>query len=88
MNRSILLMASCILAFFGLANGQKATPTQSYYSDPALSPNSQELAFVSGGDIWTAPSGGGEARLLVSHPAAESRPLYSPDGKYLAFAST
>jgi tricorn protease len=88
MNRSILLMASCILAFSGLANGQKATPTQSYYSDPALSPNGQELAFVSGGDIWTAPSGGGEARLLVSHPAAESRPLYSPDGKYLAFAST
>lgn len=61
---------------------------QTYYSDPALSPNGQELAFVSGGDIWTAPAAGGEARLLVSHPAMESRPLYSPDGKKLAFAST
>ncbi|HEX5085970.1 MAG TPA: LpqB family beta-propeller domain-containing protein, partial [Blastocatellia bacterium] len=42
----------------------------------------------SGGDIWTAPVGGGEARLLISHPANESRPLYSPDGKRLAFVST
>jgi Tol biopolymer transport system component len=24
----------------------------------------------------------------VAHPATESRPLYSPDGKYLAFVST
>src|SRR5262249_27428614 len=33
-------------------------------------------------------SSGGEAHLLVSDPATESRPLYSPDGKYLAFVST
>jgi Tol biopolymer transport system component len=31
------------------------------------------------------PAVGGEARLLVSHPANESRPLYSPDGRKLAF---
>src|SRR5262249_48356679 len=54
----------------------------------SVSPGGSEIAFVSGGDIWTAPVGGGEARLLVSHPASESRPLYSPDGKRLAFVST
>src|SRR5215475_10950928 len=58
------------------------------FSEPAVSPNRGEIAFVSGGDIWTAPVGGGEARLLVSHPATESRPLYSPDGRRLAFVST
>ena len=57
-------------------------------SEPALSPNHSEIAFISGGDIWTVPSAGGEARLLVSHPATESRPLYSPDGNRLAFVST
>ena len=57
-------------------------------SDPALSPNHSEIAFVSGGDIWTVPFLGGEARLLISHPATESRPLYSPDGTRLAFLST
>jgi Tol biopolymer transport system component/C-terminal processing protease CtpA/Prc len=58
------------------------------FSEPGISPDGREIAFVSGGDIWTVPAGGGEARLLVSHPATESRPLYSPDGKSLAFVST
>ena len=43
---------------------------------------------MAGGDIWTVPTAGGEARLLVAHADNESRPLYSPDGKYLAFGST
>jgi len=58
------------------------------FSDPALSPDGHEIAFASGGDIWTVPSNGGEARLLISDPANESRPLYSPDGTRLAFIST
>ncbi len=57
-------------------------------SEPALSPSGAELAFVSGGDIWTVPAKGGQARLLVTHAATESRPLYSPDGRRLAFVST
>lgn len=43
---------------------------------------------MSGSDLWTVPASGGEAHLLVSGPAEESRPLYSPDGKQLAFVST
>jgi tricorn protease len=58
------------------------------FGDPGLSPDGAEIAFVSGGDIWTVPSAGGEARLLVSHPATESRPVYSPSGDQLAFVST
>lgn len=58
------------------------------YSEPSLAPDRAEIVFVSGGDIWTVPLAGGEAHLLVSNPATESRPLYSPDGKRLAFSST
>ncbi|MCO6509899.1 MAG: PD40 domain-containing protein [Aridibacter famidurans] len=58
-----------------------------YLTEPALSPDGAEIAFVSGGDIWTVPSAGGTARILVSHPATEGRPAYSPDGKKLAFYS-
>jgi tricorn protease len=57
-------------------------------SEPAVSPDGREIAFVSGGDIWTVAASGGEAHLLVTHPATESRPLYSPDGTKLAFVST
>jgi tricorn protease len=58
------------------------------FAEPAISPDRSEIAFASGGDIWTVPVSGGEARLLISHPATESRPLYSPDGRKLAFVST
>ncbi|HKG12593.1 MAG TPA: hypothetical protein VKB12_04620, partial [Pyrinomonadaceae bacterium] len=59
-----------------------------YFYEPSISPDRKEIAFVSGGDIWTVPSEGGEARLLVSHSATESRPLYSPDARRMAFVST
>src|ERR1041384_3341078 len=56
--------------------------------EPSLSPDAKTVVFVSGGDIWSAPASGGDARLLVAHPATEGRPLFSPDGKSLAFTST
>lgn len=57
------------------------------FSEPAIDPDRQAIAFVSGGDIWQVPINGGDATLLVSSPFYDSRPLYSPDGRYLAFES-
>src|SRR5215471_4754847 len=67
---------------------QAPVQPQAYFTDPSISPDGSEIAFVSGGDIWSVAAGGGDAHLLVSHPATESKPLYSPDGKKLAFVST
>lgn len=80
------------LVLVAAASARAQTPTavrpRPLYTEPAISPDRGEIAFVSGGDIWTVPAAGGDAQLLVSHPATESRPLYSPDGRQLAFVST
>src|SRR5215218_6527914 len=79
---SCLVTASAVSA---QSQSPAAVPT---FAEPGISPDHAEIAFASGGDIWTVPTTGGTARLLVSHPASESRPLYSPDGRKLAFIST
>jgi tricorn protease len=80
--QAVLVLAAAMT----LVHGQtKPLPA---LAEPSLAPDRPEVAFVSGGDIWTVPLNGGEARLLVSHPATESRPVYSPDGSSVAFSST
>jgi Tol biopolymer transport system component/C-terminal processing protease CtpA/Prc len=69
------------------AQNDSAVISRAYFTEPAIAPDRSEIAFVSGGDIWAVPAAGGEARLLVSSPANESRPVYAPDGRRLAFVS-
>ena len=67
---------------------QAAAAPRPTLAEPSLSPDGAEIAFVSGGDIWTVPAAGGTASLLVTDPATEGRPFFSPDGRELAFTST
>src|ERR1700747_1842836 len=86
LRRLLFCVVFCWVLLAGTgAMGQAALPS---LSDPAISPDGREIAFVSGGGIWTVAGAGGEAHLLVTHPATESRPMYSPDGGKLAFVST
>ena len=57
-------------------------PTQ-----PGLSPDGKIVAFAWAGDLWCAPTGGGTATRLTAHPGEDKRPVFSPDGKKLAFES-
>ena len=54
---------------------------------PAPSPDGSALAFSWQGDIWIVPAAGGTARRLTVHPAADRTPVWSRDGKTIAFAS-
>ena len=54
-------------------------------AQPAVS--AEYVAFVYAGDVWIAGLAGGPARRLTSHPGEESRPRFSPDGRWLAFSA-
>ncbi|MCA1578150.1 MAG: PDZ domain-containing protein [Acidobacteria bacterium] len=43
------------------------------------------VVFTYAGDLWTAPSSGGSAIRLTSHPGVELFGKFSPDGKWIAF---
>jgi Tol biopolymer transport system component/C-terminal processing protease CtpA/Prc len=83
------IFVTVVVATCAAAQAQRAaiTPLPSF-AEPGISPDGATIAFVSGGDIWEVQARGGDAHLLVSHPATESRPLFSPDGRRLAFASS
>ncbi len=78
----------CAIILSALSASVGFAQARPYFTEPSLSPDRKEIAFVSGGDIWTVPAAGGVASLLVSHTANEARPLYSPDGRNLAFISS
>lgn len=56
-------------------------------SSPDLSPDGKLLVFSKQGDIWRVPTKGGRAVRLTSHHAIDRQPMYSPDGKRIAFVS-
>ncbi len=45
----------------------------------------KNISFVYGGDIWIADRNGSNPRRLTVNPAVEQNPVFSPDGKHIAF---
>src|SRR3954470_22365033 len=54
---------------------------------PDISPDGKLIAFSYLGDIYTVETIGGTARAVTSHPAHDINPVFSPDGRHLAFSS-
>jgi dipeptidyl aminopeptidase/acylaminoacyl peptidase len=66
--------------------------------DYAFSPDGQEICYASNhdktpaastnNDLWIVPVAGGPAKnITADNPASDTSPLYSPDGRYIAYRS-
>jgi len=64
--------------------------------DYAFSPDGQEVCYASNhdknpaastnNDLWIVPVSGGAAKnITADNPASDTSPLYSPDGRYIAY---
>ena len=54
---------------------------------PTISPDGKTIAFSYQGDLFTVPTTGGSARPLTLGEDYAFMPVFSPDGRQLAFAS-
>lgn len=52
-----------------------------------LAPDGHRVAFSIHGEIFTAPVNGGDLVQITDNPARDKDPVYSPDGRQMAFIS-
>lgn len=81
-------MKKLILLFLFLALSSVYINAQYFLTDPSLSPDAKTIVFSNDGDLWTVPATGGKAFRMTGMTGNESRPINSPDGKWIAFTGT
>src|SRR5262245_17138500 len=77
---AFLGLAQCLGA--GSALGSSPTPPR-LLRHPTLSGSG--IVFTFAGDLWSVPRAGGKAKRLTSGPGDKTAPVFSPNGKWIAF---
>ncbi|HSK10513.1 MAG TPA: PDZ domain-containing protein, partial [Vicinamibacterales bacterium] len=83
-HRATVLAAFLVALLVAPLAGQQ--PRLGYYRFPAVWRDT--LVFTAEGDLWRVPLAGGVAQRLTTHPAAETRPAISHDGRTLAYSAS
>lgn len=83
MFRSLLLLAACFCTSVA-AVAQQRTGQPLLIGRVAI--NQSHIAFTYAGKIWLVERAGGVAKRLTNTPNEETAPVFSPDGKRIAFS--
>ncbi len=81
--KSLLAAASVCAAFTATASDKQ----NEWFLHSSISPDGEQIAFSYKGDIYLVDSDGGTARPLTIHKDWDGHPIWSGDGKKIAFAS-
>ena len=79
--KRLIFIALAMLGVWGL----QAQPLWMRYC--AISPDGQHIAFTYQGNIYIVSSSGGRARQLTTAPGYEYAPIWSHDGRTIAYAA-
>jgi tricorn protease len=83
--KTLALLA--LLPALGATAQQATTEGPLWLRNAAISPDGTTIAFCYQGDIWRVPVGGGDAVPLTTNEALDHSPVWSRDGKRIAFTS-
>lgn len=82
--KKCFFLSGLVLIFVVMAYGQENLLLR----HPSINNNGSLIAFSYQGDIWTVPVTGGRPARLTIHEAYEGNPIFSPDGKSIAFSGS
>ena len=77
----------CLLSSLLFSTISNAQDNPLWMRYPAISPDGQTIVFSYKGDIWSVPASGGNASPLTLSESYEYAPVWSHDGRSIAFAS-
>ncbi len=78
-------LSLCFSFFLVTITFAQITPEWVRY--PSISPDGSTIAFTYKGDLYTVPTSGGQATRITFHKAHDYMPVWSNDGRHIAFAS-
>ncbi|HVO77212.1 MAG TPA: protease, partial [Candidatus Bathyarchaeia archaeon] len=81
-----VLFALFAVAALGVAPQEARAIEGRLMRHPAI--HGDRIAFTYEDDLWSAPSAGGLATRLTTHPGIEQYAAFSPDGKWIAFTGS
>ena len=87
MKHKLFSMAFAALMMGGGQCFADNTNTPLWLRDVQISPDGQQVLFCYMGDVYKVSVNGGEARRLTTQDSYECSPVWSKDGKTIAFAS-
>ena len=85
-SRLVLKSALALILLF-LSGSVSAQQSSEWFRHAAISPDGKTIVFSHSGDVYSVDAKGGVARALTTNDAWDGFPVWSHDGKQLAFAS-
>jgi tricorn protease len=81
MKKSLFLV---MILFGGIYSFAQSSEETLLLRSPSVSKS--RICFAYAGDIWTADKDGNNVQRLTVHKGVESKPMFSPNGKWIAFS--
>ncbi|MEG1580726.1 MAG: S41 family peptidase [Bacteroidaceae bacterium] len=78
---------ACLLLFVVKMSAGTVNEPPMWLRQSSISPDGKTLVLMYQGNLYTVPTSGGKAFALTTSSSYDTQPVWSPDGKWIAFSS-